>query len=130
MGKKPKISDTNEFFLQNNHSKSFNLNDPNIYAQLWVQIWTQRNMLQQQKIQRELEKRQYRQNSLNENYPVRCVIAHSVIILMICVTILALQIEMENLFNAFAGIIVSFYLMVNILIALIVSKCITDNIKF
>jgi hypothetical protein len=117
------FSPTEEFYLQNIQSNRFNLNDPNIYAQIWAQIWTQRHMLQQKKLQKKLQREQLRQNLLNEKYPVKWVIVHSIMIIIICIAMISIQIaSIKNVLNILVGSFVSFYLISNAIIALIVSK--------
>ena len=125
MGNYSTISSTDEFYIQNNlqsTARRFNLNDPNVYAQMWAQILTQRQILLQQKMLIRMQKEQYRKNMLEKKYPVKYVIFHAIFILTICIAIIVLQFIMKNAYNALAGLFVSAYLISTITIALFVSE--------
>ena len=116
-------------YLPQENTTSFSNPDPNVNTNSStntgapVNIYEQM-MIQQQELYR--QQQEYRQKMLEENYPVKFVIGHAIIVGAICVTLIVLQIVMivnqYPMYYIGQGIWVAAYFIIPLSLELILSK--------
>ena len=71
------------------------------------------------------QRREFQTKMLEKNYPVNCIIGHSIIVAAVCITLIALEIIMiinkSPLYYIGSGIWVSAYLLFSMSLALLIS---------